>query len=383
MLSSPQPLKGTASRVALVHDALVNRGGAERVAAVFCEAFPDAPLYTSVYLPERTYPAFREVDVRPSPLLEWARSERAAKCSLPLLLHAMRRHELGDVDLVLSSSTFAAKFVRTPPGATHVCYCYTPFRLAWDTNAYAQGHGVLRRAALELAGRALRPLDRWAADQVQHWLTMTAETRRRIRAAYGADSGVIPPPIDCARYTASATHADRYLVVSRLEPYKRVDVVVEAFNRMGRALVVVGDGTMAGPLRAQARTNITFRSGVSDEELRELYATSRALIFPQVEDYGLVPLEAIASGTPVIAYAAGGVLQTMIPAAHPDRAPQSTALFFQQQRPQDVCAAVEAFEDYHFDPGFLRTHALRFDKPAFIARVRQAVVRFVSERPGR
>jgi glycosyltransferase involved in cell wall biosynthesis len=362
---------------------LVNRGGAERVAAVFCEAFPNAPLYTSIYLPERTYPAFRDVDVRASPLLRWVHSERAAKYSLPLLLHAMRRHDLGHIDVVLSSSTFAGKFVRTPPGGTHVCYCYTPFRLAWDSAAYAQSYGAVGRAAITLAGRILRPIDRRAADGVNAWLTMTQETRRRVRAAYGADADVIPPPIDCARYEPSGRREDRYLVVSRLEPYKRVDVVIEAFNRLGRALVVVGDGSMAGRLRSQARTNITFRSGVPDEELKELYETSRALIFPQAEDYGLVPLEAIASGTPVIAFAAGGVLQTMIPALHPDRAPQSTALFFQQQRPEDVCAAVEAFEGYRFDPGFLRTHALKFDKPAFISRVRQAVERFVSERPGR
>ncbi|MFI5398674.1 MAG: glycosyltransferase [Candidatus Binatia bacterium] len=370
-------------RVALVHDALVNRGGAERVAAVFCEAFSGAPLYTSVYLPERTYPAFRDVDVRPSPLLSWIRTERAAKLSLPLLLYAMRRHDLGDVDLVLSSSTFAGKFVRTRDGATHVSYCYTPFRLAWDSSAYTSSHHAPNRAMLALAGRILRPIDRRAATGVDTWLTMTEETRRRVHTAYGVDAEIIPPPVDCSRYRASSQRQDRYLVVSRLEPYKRVDVVVEAFNQLGRALVVVGDGTMAGRLRAQARTNITFLSGVSDEDLRELYSTSRAVVFPQVEDYGLVPLESIASGTPVIAYAAGGVLGTMIPAADPDQAPLSTALFFRQQRPEDVCSAVQAFEGYDFDPVFLRTHALRFDKPQFIAHVRQAVERAVSARRAR
>jgi glycosyltransferase involved in cell wall biosynthesis len=359
---------------------LVNRGGAERVAAVMCEAFPGAPLYTSVYLPERTYPSFRDVDVRPSPLLRWVRSERAAKYSLPLLLYAMRHHQLGDVDCVLSSSTFAGKFVRTPPGATHVSYCYTPFRLAWDSMAYASSYGAVGNAMVTLAGRLLRPIDRRAADGVHAWLTMTEETRRRVRAAYGADADVVPPPIDCARYHSSPTREDRYLVVSRLEPYKRVDVVIEAFNRLGQPLVVVGDGTMAGQLRARARTNITFRRGVADEELRELYATSRAVLFPQAEDYGLVPLEAIASGTPVIAYGAGGVLETMIPATDPERSPEATAIFFREQTPEAVFRAIETFDRYRFDPAFLRAHALRFDKPAFIARLKEVVELALNER---
>jgi glycosyltransferase involved in cell wall biosynthesis len=299
------------------------------------------------------------------------------------MLYAMQRHELGDVDLVLSSSTFAAKFVRTPPGAVHVSYCYTPFRLAWDSTAYARAYGPAGRAAIAVASRILQPIDRRAARRVNVWLTMTDETRRRVRAAYAADAEVMPPPIDCARFTPSARREDRYLVVSRLEPYKRVDIVVEAFNRMGRSLLVVGDGSMAGRLRALARPNITFRTSVPDEELRDLYGTSRAVVFPQVEDYGLVPLEAVASGTPVIAFGAGGVLDTMIPAATPGDAPHATALFFREQTPDAVCTAVEAFDACRFDVTFLRAHALRYDKPAFIRKLREAANRAVSARRGR
>jgi glycosyltransferase involved in cell wall biosynthesis len=361
-------------RLALAHDALVARGGAERVVAVLCEAFPDAPLYTSVYLPERTYPFFRSVDVRPSALQGLIRSERALKALFPLALWAMERQFLRGFDVVLSSSTFAGKFLRVPHGTVHVCYCYTPFRLAWDVASYRQEHhSLLARLGLVAAGALIRPWDRRAASRVDHFVTMTETTRARIRRAYGRDSLVIPPPIDCARYRPSGQRSNRFLTVSRLEPYKRVDLVVQAFNLLGEPLSIVGAGSQGARLRACARPNIEFRTTVSDDELRNLYATARALVMPQEEDFGLVALEALASGTPVIAYGAGGVRDTMIPADRPEEAPRATALFFAEQSAEALVAAVRAFADYGFRPDFLRAHAERFDKAAFIARLRTLV----------
>jgi glycosyltransferase involved in cell wall biosynthesis len=361
-------------RLALAHDALVNRGGAERVAAVLCEAFPDAPLYTSVYLPGRTFPAFRSVDVRPSALQGLVRSERTLKTLFPLALWAMRRQLLKGFDVVLSSSTYAGKFVRVAPGTVHVCYCYTPFRLAWDSDSYNRGHrGALVRLGVRAAGALIRPWDRRAAARVDHFVTMTETTRARIRRAYGSDSLVIPPPIDCSCYSPGGQRSNRFLIVSRLEPYKRVDVLVEAFNRLGEPLCIVGAGSQRARLRALAQPNIEFRVDVPDDELRRLYATARALIMPQEEDYGLVALEALASGTPVIAYGVGGVRDTMIPAKRPEEAPHSTALFFAEQTADAVVAAIHAFADYRFRSDFLRAHAERFDKGAFITRMRSLI----------
>jgi len=361
-------------RLALAHDALVTRGGAERVAAVLCEAFPDAPLYTSVYLPERTYPAFRSVDVRPSALQGLVRSERTLKALFPLALWAMERQVLKGFDVVLSSSSFAGKFVRVSPGTVHVSYCYTPFRLAWDGMSYRQAPGgPLVRLGLEAAGALIRPWDRRAAARVDHFVAMTETTRARIQSAYGRDSLVVPPPIDCTRFWPEGPRSNRFLAVSRLEPYKRVDVLVKAFNQLGEPLCIVGAGSQRGRLRALAESNIEFRSDVPDDELRNLYATARALIMPQEEDYGLVALEALASGTPVIAYGAGGARETMIPAGRPDEAPRATALFFAEQTAEAVVAAVHAFADYNFQAAFLRAHAERFDKAAFIARLRSIV----------
>jgi glycosyltransferase involved in cell wall biosynthesis len=362
-------------RVALVHDALVNRGGAERIAATLCRAFPGAPLYTTVYLPNRTYASFRHVAVRPTILQRFVTSERALKATFPLALLAMDRLRLRDVDVVLSSSTFAAKFARAVAPAVHVCYCYTPFRLAWDPASYmSPGRGSIARLGLRVASRLARTADRHAAARIDRFLTMTETTRERIQAAYGRHAEVIPPPVDCGSFTPDpGRRTDTFLVVSRLEPYKRVDIVIEAFNKLGLPLLVIGDGTQAARLRAAAARNVTFRAGVSDGELREIYARARAVLFPQSEDYGLVPLEALASGTPVVAYGNGGVLETMIPAREPTQAAHATAVFFHEQTPAAVTEAIRSFNSYAFDSAFLRAHAERFDTPAFIARVRRAV----------
>ncbi len=357
-------------KIALVHDALVNRGGAERVAAAMCASFPEAPLYTSVYLPDRTYPAFRDVDVRTTGLQGLLRSERTFKAAFPLVLWSMSRLKLTGYDLVLSSSTFAAKFVRVGAGTPHVCYCYTPFRLAWDPASYVTAaDGWPARWGLRGLGAAGRMLDRHAAHRVDHFVTMTHVTRERIRRAYGRDALVIPPPIDCSRYQVGTGPRDGYLLVSRLEPYKRVDIVIEAFNRLGCPLRIVGSGSQERRLRERADANIVFQSGVSDAELQTLYQAARAVIVPQEEDYGLVPLEALASGTPVIAYGAGGVLETMLPAGSPGDAPRATALFFAEQSPKAVAAAITAFEGYRFSGEACRRHAERFDTRVFTARL--------------
>ena len=367
-------------KIALVHDALVNRGGAERVAAMLCATFPGAPLYTSVYLPDCTYTAFRDVEVRPTALQGLIHSERALKAVFPFVLWRMSRLQLRGYDLVLSSSTFAAKFVRVAAGTLHICYCYTPFRLAWDPASYLRpGEAPPKRWAVAGLGAVARVLDAHAARRVDRFLTMTEITRERIQRAYGRDAAVISPPIDCARYRVGTGPREGFLLVSRLEPYKRVDVAVEAFNRLRLPLTVVGAGSQFATLRRSAGANIVFRSGLSDEELRDLYARSRALVFPQEEDYGLVPLEALACGTPVIAYGAGGVLETMLPARTPADAPNATALFFTEQTPAALAAGVIAFNDYRFSPEFCRQHAERFDAPVFSARVRAQVEAVLDE----
>lgn len=354
------------------------RGGGEQVALCFHKAFPDAPIYTQCYQPHLTFPEFRACDIRTSWLQHIARTDDAMKnLFFPLGVWAMQSQDLTDFDVVLMSGTHCAKYVTVRPDALVISYSFTPFRLAWDPTSYAQyaGAGPAVRWAFDRVLGYLRSVDFSFGQRPNYYVAMTDETAGRLRQTYQVknDIAIINPPVNTGKFYVADTLKDYFLVVSRLEYYKKVDLVVDAFNRLGYPLIVVGKGVQAAEIKARAGTNITFMSGLSTTELADVYAGCRAFIFPQHEDYGITPLEANAAGRPVIAYRAGGVLTTQIPVeADPSRA---TALFFNTQTVDDLMDAVKQYEqiESRFDPAFIRAHAESFDEAKFIGAIRQFV----------
>ncbi len=342
-------------KVALVHDVLINSGGAERVAAVFAEIFPDAPVFTGAYHPEKTFSIFGRREIFTTFLQRLPHNERLVKLLFPLAIPHVEAFDFRGFDLVLSSSTFLAKGIITPPETCHVCYMHNIFRLLWLRGAYETGggkHSVRRHGFLA----PLRLWDVAASRRPDFLITNSRVTRQRIRKFYRREPEVLHPPVDTSLFQISPFQDDFFLVVSRLEPYKRVDIAIGAFNRLGHRLVVVGEGSMRTELEKQANRNIEFLGLVTDELLTELYGKCHALIFPQEEDFGLVPLEAQASGRPVIAYGAGGVLETVT---------EDTGVFFPSQTKDALIEAVVEFRKRFFDPEKIRGHALQFDKKRF------------------
>jgi glycosyltransferase involved in cell wall biosynthesis len=352
-----------------VHDALVNTGGAERVVLAMHEVFPEAPVYTSVYLRNQTYAEFAEMDLRTTPLQRFVRTERQLKQCFPLVIRAFRHFDLSCYDIVLTSSTFAARSVRVRQGATHCCYCYAPFRLLWSPEHYVgtsrAGRLGLRAAAPVLEG--LRRWDRSVMSRVDGVATTCSNMATAIHGSYGRTAQVIYPPVRCSDYTIGSGAGEYYLVVSRLVPYKRVDLAVEACSRIGAPLIVIGDGQERAGLERIAGPSVRFVGRVSDVAVREHYTRCKALLFPGHEDFGLTPIEVQASGRPVIAYGRGGVLETV--------ADGVTGVFFESQTVDALVDAIRRFETTRFSPLSARQSAERFDMQEF----RSALRRFVGQ----
>ena len=373
-------------RVALVHDWLTGMRGGERCLEVFCELFPEAPLYTLLHLPGRVSPIIEQRPIVTSFVQHLPAVEQRYRWYLPLFPAAVRGFDLTGVDLVISLSHCVAKAVRPPPGALHICYCFTPMRYVWDLYGdYVAASGLLARTLGPALAAGLRRWDRRTAG-VDHFVAISHHIADRIRRVYGRESDVIHPPVDVARFHPRGKvppREDFYLVVSALAPYKRVDLAIAAANRLGRRLLVVGSGPEERSLRALAGPTVELLGWRSDDEVADLMARARAVLFTSVEDYGIVPLEAAAAGRPTIALAQGGVLETMVgigTEAHAAGAPP-TAVFFATQTVEALTEAIERFEtvEPRFDPAALRARAEAFDRPVFAARVREYVERRVQE----
>ena len=353
-------------RVAIVHDALVNMGGAERTLAFMCEAFPDAPVFTSVYLPDRTYPEFRARQVSILPGARRVRDERRAKQLFFLWVMGFRGLKLDDFDVVLTSTTFAAKYIRH---SRNCCYCYAPFRWVWKPQSYSPNSLPISRTwnvGLSLARPLLRQIDFQVMQQVRHVATSCQNMAREIRECYKREARVIYPPVRLSDYTWGEMAGDYYLTVSRLISHKRIDLAIQACGKLGRKLIVVGDGPELAPLKAISSQQVQFVGRVTDTHLRELYAHCRAVIFPSHEDYGIVPIEAQASGRPVVAYGVGGVLETVIE--------NQTGIFFKEQTVEAVIEAVQRAEQISFDPYVIRQSVQRFDVEYFKSELLKFVV---------
>ncbi len=280
--------------------------------------------------------------------------------------------QISDCSVILSSSTYAAKYVRKE-GAKHVCYCHTPFRFLWLTRSYLGGLGSNLKTALSLP--LLPFLRRWdfsAAQRVSKFIANATQTKERITRFYGRDSVIVPPPIDLSKFKMSRRRGDYFLIVSRLEPYKKLDIAVKAFNELGLPLKIVGDGSLMHRLRKMAHDNVEVLGAVTDSALKELYQGSIALILPQEEDFGLVPIEANAFGKPVICYGSGGVKDTMIP-HRGGNSHEATALFWEEQTVSSLKHAMLRFDKLEFNTEALRANAARFDQSVFKKRIREIV----------
>jgi glycosyltransferase involved in cell wall biosynthesis len=338
--------------VAIVHDYLTQRGGAERVVLALAGIWTQAPIYTSLYRPESTFPEFASRDVRTSPLNRLP-VDRGFRNLFPFYPAAFRAFGTLAHDVVISSSSGWAHSVRTAPQAFHAVYCHTPAR--W---LYGGEHlGASRRQrALKPFVRAMRDWDRRAAQRADLYIANSDEVRRRAMLRYGIDAPVVYPPVDVDRFEPRE-RGERLLVVSRLLPYKRVDVVVRAATRAGIGLDVVGIGPELKELRRWAGPTVTFHGRLSDRDVKELMEGCRALCVPGKEDFGISPVEANAAGKPVVALAAGGVLETLEEGV--------TGSFFRRHHPDDVLDAIRRCDRIDTLPKAIAAAAARFSRRAF------------------
>jgi glycosyltransferase involved in cell wall biosynthesis len=360
-------------KIALIHDRLCILGGAERVFQYICQTFPDADIYTLAYDRSIALPYFASRTIRTTWLDPFVRSPLAFKWAFPIATHVMQSQRLKGYDLVLSSSATVAKYVSVV-GGTHVCYCYMPTRAIWQADAYFNPSSIKAQIFFRFR-RHLQRRDYLASQHVDHFITISEMSRRFIRGYYDRDAEVIPCPIDLSVFY-TAPKQEHYLLVSRLEHWKRVDYAIEAFNRLGLPLRVIGTGEEERRLRAMAKSNITFLGAVDDEALAREYSQARAVVFTPYLEYGLIPLEANASGTPVICYGKGGVIETMIP-LDSGREP-ATAVFFDEQTPESLIGAIRRFESTTFDSNVLQRHAAKWDVPAFQEQIRSSALAAVA-----
>jgi glycosyltransferase involved in cell wall biosynthesis len=369
-LTTPDSLRTL--RVALVHDYLNQPGGAEKVVEVFTRMFPGAPLYTSTYDADRMPDHWRSVDVRTSFLQRLSPSVRMVKAFTPFYPAAFESFDLSGYDLVLSSTTTFAKGVITRPETCHVCYLNNTTRVLWNYHDYMRHERVPRgaRAILPWLATPIRVWDYAAAQRVDAFVAGSYNAARRIWKYYRRESEVLQPPIDASAFTPRSGRGEYFLILARLQPYKRIDLAVEACSRLRLPLHVVGDGPDRPRLERMAGPAVCFLGRLSDAEVADQLARCRALIWPGEEDFGLAPLEAQASGRPVIALQAGGALETVKSG--------ETGMFFPQPTVASLMEALSSFTD-DYDPVALRRHAIQFDQAAFIERMYDVLSRRYEE----
>lgn len=359
-------------KVALVHYWLVGMRGGEKVLEVLCELYPNADIFTLVADPNEISEKIRKHRILTS-ILQQIGGKKHYQKMLPLMPFALEAFDLTPYDLVISSEAGPAKGVIVRPDAVHVCYCHSPMRYIWDLYPqYRESASFVTRAMMFLAAPVMRQWDVTTAARVDHFIANSHYVAKRIEKYYRRDATVINPPIDLQRFSLSPERGDFYLCAGQITPYKKIELAVEAFTHLGLPLVVIGSG-VTDSLRQIAGPKVTFLGAASDAVMADHFSRCKALVFPGLEDFGIIPLEVMASGRPVIAYAAGGALETVIP--------DKTGLLFREQSSESLMDAVKEMERRldSFDPNHLREFASRFDRAHFADRlsafIEQAIAR--------
>ena len=362
-------------KIALVHDYLTQRGGAERVFELLCKRYPEADIFTSLYDRQQTIDLGDRI-VNTTFLQSIPGAAKYFRLMAPFYFPAFRALDLQDYDLIISSSTSFAKAVRKNPKARHICFCHNVTRFLWDTETYLREYGDYRYFAplIEQIFEVMRKVDLTYAQEPDLYIANSSIVARRIQKIYNKKAIVINYPIDTKKFIYSDIKDEYYLASARMISYKRLDIVVEAFNWLGWRLLISGNGPEQDRLKSKALDNIEFLGHVTDAHRTQLFSKATSVIVAALEDYGLVPVEANASGTPVIAYGAGGVLDTQVPG--------KTGVFFKRQTPESLQTALLEAREINWDYADIRNHAVtHFSEEAFFNQVEQVIDQTCSLHP--
>ncbi|MFQ5643111.1 MAG: glycosyltransferase, partial [Thiogranum sp.] len=356
---------------------LVGMRGGEKVLEALCELYPDADIFTHVCDPDAISETLRSHRITSTFIQCLPRARAWYQRYLPLMPLALEQLDLRGYDLVISSESGPAKGIVPPPESTHICYCHSPMRYVWDMyHDYLADAGRLTKLMMPPLLHYMRTWDVTTAPRVDHFIANSSYVAARIRKYYRRDAKVIHPPVDTMEFSPRADGGDFYLMMGQLTGYKRADLAVEAFNETGKPLVIIGEGEMRRELEKKAGANIRFMGWQPFESIKEHYARCRALIFPGTEDFGIVPVEAMASGRPVIAYRRGGATETVVDGV--------SGLFFDQQTVPALIDAVRRFEavdgGYASEP--IIRHAKKFDREVFKQSMKDFIDRVVEHPPG-
>lgn len=362
-------------KVALVHDSLTVPAGGERVLWEFHQLFPHAPIYTPLYKPEK-FPEYRDVKVFTSGLNKWGFARNHHQLMIPLLPYHIEQFDLSEYDLVISDSSAVAKGVITRPDTIHICYCHTPMRWAWMPSIDKRASSSL---LARLAAHYLRIWDMSTVNRVDAWIGNSKTIVGRIKKFYNRDAVPMYPPVQVEKMEPSHESEDFYLTVGRLIPggYKRTDVIIEGAKKAGVKLVVAGDGPLLPAMKKLAGNSklIQFVGRVSDEERNRLYSTCKAFIFAAEEDAGIVPIEAMAYGKPVIVYGKGGASETVLNG--------KTGLHFKEQTADSLALAIQESRDLAFDPLVIAKHAQQFSATRFRQEMMDFIIKTIEEKASR
>jgi len=354
-------------KIALVHEFLTQLGGAERVLKNFLQEWPEARLNVLISSDTRTHGEFKTYQKQMSKLNYLPGVVHYHRWLLPLMPWAIEQFKFNEFDVVLSDSSSFAKGVKSQ-GKLHICYCHTPTRFLWtESEKYieAQPNSPIVKFLAKLILPWLRRWDLEASKRPDYFIANSENVRQRILKYYQRDSIVIPPPVDTEFFKPQGVKQSHYLAASRLEPYKKIELVVSVFNDLGLPLKVAGTGTNLDKLRAMAKSNIEFLGRVSDEQLRTLYSEAQAFVFPAEEDAGIMVLEAQACGTPVIAFGKGGSLETILPGV--------TGEFFKEQTIDSLKSTLQNFNPLKYNPELIRANAQKYDNQVFRRKIREFV----------
>ena len=361
-------------KVAIVADWLTNMGGAERTVLAMHHAFPDAPIFTSVFEADRM-PLFKTADIRTTYLQKLPAKLRSRHQLFPVFrAHAFRHIDLSEYDIVISSASAEAKAIRVKPGTTHICYCHTPIRYYWSHyEEYKKdpGFGILDpiiKLIIPPFVWWMRKADLKTIKGVDYFLANSKEVQARIKKYYHREADVLHPPVDVERFRPRkpVTKEDYYVMAGRQIPYKRMDLAIQACNKLGKRLIVIGQGSEHEKLVALGGPTVEFKTGINDQQIVEYFQKARGFIWPQVEDFGITAVEAMAAGTPVIAYGAGGAFDYMIEGI--------TGVFFAKQTVSSLIDGITRFEQQSFESKKLITHAAQFSEKNFIKNIQDYVL---------